>query len=154
MKINIDLIKTFPNLLTFYFIDSMNFNAEFPTWFFLKEVCGGGQELFTETLMTATHLWPRVSLVTYQAALRLTTPLELRQRPPIACLQGWADSLSETARQFFFNQRPSNLMWSVSHINLYIMFYAFTTTTSSNWLPCNLLASSFRLIKCGLFIDC
>ena len=29
IKINIDLIKTFPNLLTAYFIDSMNFNTEF-----------------------------------------------------------------------------------------------------------------------------
>ena len=31
VKINIDLIKPFPNLWTFYFINSMNFNAEFPT---------------------------------------------------------------------------------------------------------------------------
>ena len=36
VKINIDLIKPFPNLWTFYFINSMNFNAEFPT---LKEFC-------------------------------------------------------------------------------------------------------------------
>ena len=32
VKINIDLIKNFPNLLTFYFINSMNFNANFLNW--------------------------------------------------------------------------------------------------------------------------
>lgn len=31
MKINIDLIKKNSNMLTFYLIGSMNFNAEFPT---------------------------------------------------------------------------------------------------------------------------
>ena len=48
VKINIDLIKTFPTLLAFYFINSINFNAEFPTLMFTQILSIKGQLISKE----------------------------------------------------------------------------------------------------------